>query len=360
MFSSVSKMEDLEKIYYSPETGYVGINQLQRRLQEKGIKLSQKKLQNFLQQQITYTLHKPVKHKFPTRKVYVSGIDDQWQADLVDMIAFAKHNDDYQYILTVIDCLSKFLWALPLNTKSPKHVKKAFEKIFESSGRIPKKLQTDAGKEFYGKEMQEFLKKHNIHHFSSFSDKKASIVERVNRTLKERMWKYFTAQNSYRWIDVLDKLVEGYNTSFHRTIKMKPMDVNESNENQVWNNIYSSEKINSKKPKLKKGDLVRINKYKRKLFDKSYLPSWTEEIFRVTEVYNTSPTTYSLVDWNNETIEGRFYEAELQKVIDKGEYRIEKVIKTRTSKGKKEALVKWFGWPEKFNQWLPFESVHEI
>jgi hypothetical protein len=208
--------------------------------------------------------------------------------------------------------------------------------------------------------MQEFLKKHNIHHFSSFSDKKASIVERVNRTLKERMWKYFTAQNSYRWIDVLDKLVEGYNTSFHRTIKMKPIDVNKSNENQVWNNIYSSEKINSKKPKLKKGDLVRINKYKRKLLDKGYLPSWTEEIFRVTEVHNTSPTTYSLVDWNNETIEGRFYEAELQKVIDKGEYRIEKVVKTRTSKGKKEALVKWFGWPEKFNQWLPFESVHEI
>jgi len=353
-------MDKLEDIYYAPETGFVGINQLQRRLKEKGIKVSQKELQNFLQRQITYTLHKPVKHKFPTRKVYVSGIDDQWQADIVDMIGFAKHNDDYQYILTVIDCLSKFLWAVPLKTKSPRDVKAAFVGIFESSGRIPRRLQTDAGKEFYGKEMQTFLKQHNIHHFSSFSEKKASIVERVNKTLKERMWKYFTAKSTYKWTDVLDKLVEGYNSSFHRTIKMKPVDVNKSNENQVWNNIYFSEKINSRKGKFKEGDLVRINKYKRKLFDKGYLPAWTEEIFRVSNVHNTSPITYSLVDWNNETIEGRFYDAELQKVIDKGEYRIEKVIKSRTRKGKKEALVKWFGWPEKFNQWLPFESVYEI
>ena len=125
------------------------------------------------------------------------------------------------------------MWAIPLKTKRPKDVKEAFAIIFRLSGRIPEKLQTDAGKEFYGKEMQEFLKKHNIHHFSSFSDKKASIVERVNRTLKERMWKYFTSENSYRWIDVLYKLVDGYNSSFHRTIKMKPMDVNKSNENEV-------------------------------------------------------------------------------------------------------------------------------
>src|SRR5277367_4363923 len=264
----------LEDTYYSPETGFVGINQLQRRLKEKGVKLSQKELQSFLQKQLTYTLHKPVKHKFPTRKVYVSGIDDQWQADIVDMQSFSKHNDDYKYILTVIDCLSKYLWALPLYTKSPKDVKQAFDIIFNTSGRIPKKLQTDAGTEFYGKEMQTFLKKHDIHHFSSFSETKASIVERVNRTLKERMWKYFTGSNTYKWIDVLDKLVEGYNTSFHRTIQMKPVDVNKMNEKDVWNTIYMKKTFLTKKPKLKEGDMVRINKYKRKLFDKGYLKNW--------------------------------------------------------------------------------------
>ena len=248
--------KQLEDIYYSPETGFSGINQLQRRLKEKGVKLSQKELQSFLQKQLTYTLHKPVKHKFPTRKVYVSGIDDQWQADIVDMQSFSKHNDDYKYILTVIDCLSKYLWALPLKTKSPKDVKQAFDIIFQSSGRIPKKLQTDAGTEFYGKEMQTFLKMHDIHHFSSFSETKASIVERVNRTLKERMWKYFTANNTYRWIDILDKLVQGYNTSFHRTIRMKPADVNKNNEKIVFRKLYKN-RTPLEKQTLEIGDRVK-------------------------------------------------------------------------------------------------------
>lgn len=350
--------QNLKDVYYSPETGYVGINQLQRRLKEKGLKLSRKHLQSFLQQQLTYTLHKPVKHKLSTRRVYVSGIDDQWQADLVDMISFAKHNDDYQYILTVIDCLSKYLWALPLKTKSPKDVKQAFAVIFKTSGRIPKKLQTDAGKEFYGSEMQKFLKSHDVQHFSSFSEKKASIVERVNRTLKERMWKYFTAKNTYKWIDVLDQLVQGYNSSFHRTIQMKPVDVNKNNEKEVWNTVYMKKALMAGgKPKLKEGDLVRIVKYKRKLLDKGYLPAWTEELFRIVKVHNKSPFTYSLADWNSEPIEGRFYESELQKVVDTGEYRVEKVLRTRTRKGQKEALVKWQGWPEQYNQWLPAESV---
>ena len=354
-------MEDLKKIYFSPETGYVGINQLQRRMREKGINVSIQELQQFLQKQLTYTLHKPITHKFPTRKVYVTGIDDQWQADLVDMAACSKHNDNYQYILTVIDCLSKFLWALPLKTKSPNDVKQAFDTIFKTSKRIPRKLQTDSGTEFYGKEMQKFLKTNSIHHFSSFNEKKASIVERVNRTLKERMWKYFTANNTYKWIDVLSKLVEGYNTSFHRTIKMKPADVNKNNEKNVWNTVYMQDKAHDdQKPKLQEGDLVRISKYKRKLFDKGYLPSWTEELFRVAKAFETLPATYNLTDWNSEAIKGRFYEAELQKVVDTDNYRIEKVLKTRTRKGQREAFVKWHGWPETYNQWIPSESLQEI
>jgi hypothetical protein len=83
-------------------------------------------------------------------------------------------------------------------------------------------------------------------------------------------------------------------------------------------------------------------------------------LFRIVKVYNTSPATYSLTDWNSEPIEGRFYEAELQKVVDTGEYRIEKVLKTRTRKGQKEALVKWHGWPEQYNQWLPANSLQEV
>ena len=92
------------------------------------------------------------------------------------------------------------------------------------------------------------------------------------------MWKYFSSQNHYRWIDVLDKIILNYNNSYHTAIKMKPVDVAKQNESEVWNNLYGKVEASSR-PKFVASDTVRITKYKRKLFDKGYVPNWTEEIF---------------------------------------------------------------------------------
>ena len=159
--------------------------------------------------------------QYKTRKYYTSGIDHQWQADLVDMQQEGVQNEGFKYILTVIDLFSRYAWAEALRTKSPLHVKPAFEAIF-SKGRKPMKLQTDQGTEFEAKSMQEFFKAHNIHHFSVKSQFKAAVVERFNHTLKEKMWRYFTNNATHKWVDVLQKLVTAYNKSHHRGIDMAP------------------------------------------------------------------------------------------------------------------------------------------
>ena len=133
--------------------------------------------------------------------VVVRGYGDLWQADIVEMRSYARVNRGNNYILTVIDVLSKFAWALPLKTKSAKQVTGAFEKIFGSSKCSPTNMQTDKGKEFYNSDVRGMMTRYNINHYSTHSVMKASVVERFNRTLKNAMWKMFTLKGSYKWID---------------------------------------------------------------------------------------------------------------------------------------------------------------
>jgi len=137
--------------------------------------------------------------------------------EIVEMREFSDFNDGYNYLLCVIDCYSKFAWCQKLKIKTGVEVKKAFEKIL-NNGRTPDKIQYDKGKKFYNEKVKNLFKDKGIEYFSTDSDKKASIVERFNRTLKTRMWKYFTTHETRRWIDTYDRLVEGYNNTFHRSV----------------------------------------------------------------------------------------------------------------------------------------------
>jgi hypothetical protein len=133
---------------------------------------------------------------------------------------------------------------------------------------------------------------------------------------------------------------------------------NKKNESIVHKNLYGNETdVKSIKPKFKVGDKVRISKYK-KVFDKGYLPNWTTELFTVSKVLNTTPITYKIKDYNDEEIEGSFYEQELVKFDKQNEdYEVEKILKTRTRNGKKEYLIKWRSYDSTFNSWIPEENL---
>jgi len=176
-------------------------------------------------------LHRPARRHYPRRHVDMRDIDDKWQADLVDMSAYAKVNRGYRFLLTVIDIFSKFAWAVPTKTKSGSDVTAAMRSVFEQ-GRQPRRLHVDQGKEFYNTIFKNLMEEYNIRLYSTFSNLKASICERFNRTLKTKMRKEFSLRGNYKWIDMVPDLVSDYNYTKHRTIKMKPKDVTASNADQ--------------------------------------------------------------------------------------------------------------------------------
>ena len=251
-----------------------------------------------LEHDLGYTLHKPTRRHFPTLRVKVYGPDEQWAADLVDVQNIKRQNKGVHYLLTIIDV----------------------------------------------------LKEHGIRHFSTAGDTKASVVERFNRTFKQRLYRYMTAFNTVKYLSKLQALVHGYNVSHHRSIGMAPIKVTVDNARQVWNRLYKVKKKKPKKETLKVGDKVRLNK-KHRTFDKGYRAGWTEEVFSITQILRGgNVTVYKIVEWDDTPIKGTFYAQDLQKVqaSDDDLFRIEKVLRRK----KDRVLVRWQGWPPKYDSWI--------
>lgn len=352
----------LAKIFNDPgnPAGFSTIDKLWRAVNKSIPKINIKK---WLESQNAYTLHRPIRKRFKRNRFSVTNIDDLWQADLNDLKSLSKDNDGYIYILTVIDVFSKFAWGVPLYRKTGVEITNAFEKIFKSSGRKPVHLQTDKGKEFINATFQSFLKKQDVGYYHTNNpDVKACVVERLNRTLKYRMWKYFTQQNTHRYVEVLPKLVKAYNNTKHTTIRMKPSEVTEGNIRLVWHNTHDKFRNNNytQKESLLVGDHVRISNEKLK-FEKGYEQNWSEEVFLIVSVLKRTPLVYRIRDLLGEDIEGTFYGKEVQKVSynSKASFKIDKIIDTRGRGVRREVLVKWIGYPAKFNSWVLESEVNK-
>ena len=270
--------------YFDPKhpASYEGVEKFRKHLNKK---FTKKEIQDFMLKHDAYTLHKPVRKHFKRRITFTVGIDDLWQADLVDLSSVSKYNDGYKFLLTVIEVFSKVAWAIPLKIKSSASLVEAFSNLFQH--RKPAHLQTDKGTEFLNSGAQKLFKEHKINFYTSQNeDIKAAVIERFNCTLKTKMWKYFTHKNTMKYIDVLDDLLHSYNNTFHRTIKMAPSEVTAQNEENIRRTLY--------RPKAKLvwkfefGDKVRISRGKRE-FKKGYLPSWTDEIFTIASRHPSDP-----------------------------------------------------------------------
>ena len=277
----------------------------------------------------------------------VSGIDKIWAADLADMTALKEDNQGVNFLLLVIDTFSKYGW---IKDKKGETVAKALKQIFKE-GRRPGKLWTDKGREFFNKDVKDLVEL-----YSTENEEKSSIVERWIRTKKDKMWKYFTDNNTYNYMSVLPDLLEDYNNTVHSSTKFTPTEASkEENELTVWRNLYPDRfKTNRLTPKFSVGDEVRITK-KKKVFEKGYTTRWTEEIFTIKEIQNTNPITYKIKDLEGEEIKGTFYEPELQKTGQQV-FRIEKVLE----KGEKQSLVKWKGYSDKFNSWVDNKDLIDL
>lgn len=298
-------------------------------------------------------IHKNTRVHFPRRHVITKDIDDLWQADLIDMQAISKDNYNFNYILVIIDTFSKYAWTAALKRKNKDVVCNAFKSILKNE-RVPKNLQTDLGTEFYNDKFKKLMQTYNINHYSTYSTKKASIAERLIRTLKSRLYKQFSLKGNYNWIkDTLKDIVFDYNHTHHRSIGECPANVNKNNKNLILKRLLKSVARSFTKPKnFKIGDFVRISKYKG-TFEKGYTPNWSTEIFKITKVQNTCPTTYLIEDMRKQPILGAFYKQELQKTKCPYIYLVEKVLKRKGN----QVLVKWLGLASSENSWINKSNI---
>ena len=330
-------------------------------------KISHSQIKRWIQKQESYSLNKGVKRKFQRGRVVVEGIDDQFDIDLASLIYYADDNDGYKYLLVVIDIFSRYGWVEPLKDKTAKEIVKAFDKILQE-GRIPKRLRSDAAKDFTSEQFQKYVKSKNITHFVTHTEKQANYVERFIKTLKSKIFKYMVEKNSPRYIDVLPKIVESYNRTWHSGIRSEPINVNKTNEKQLWWQMYWPKEPydpNKKKHEIKYafkiGDRVRTT-FLRRPFQREYDTRWTGEIFKITRRFmRQGQPIYKLVDWYNNPVKGTFYQKELQKieVRDDDMFKVEKVIKYKGRGNKREVLVRWLGWPKQFDSWIPINQLNK-
>ena len=176
--------------------------------------------------------------------------------DLAVMQLISKLNNGFRFLLCVIDVFSKYAWLGPLKDKKGVSTVNAFQKILNNSARKPKKIWVDKGSEFYNNSFKKLLEGNDIEMYSIHNKGKSVVAERFIRTLKTKINKYMTSISENVYIDKLDDIVNKYNNTCHRAMKMKPVDV----KNNTF--IDSSKKVNDKDPKFKVGDHVRISNTK--------------------------------------------------------------------------------------------------
>ena len=302
-------------------------------------------------------LHKPIRKKFKKRFVFVKKANDIWAADLIDLRSHANVNGGMKYILMVIDCFSKYGYAVPIKYKTGAEVTEAFESLFEKE--TPKFLWVDRGSEFYNSDLKGLLKKYDIKMYSTHNAEKVSVVERWNRTIKTKLWKYFSANGTYKYIDILQPLIDKYNRTKHRSTGYTPIEAKKAvNHDKVFKNLFQKKAISrSTLPKFKVGDQVRII-LKKKIFDKGYTSNWTNKLYSVAEVLKTLPVTYKIKD-DSGILAKTYYEPELQK-SDQEVFHVEKILRWKVINGKKFGRVKWVGYDSSYNSWEPEENIKHV
>ncbi len=313
----------------------------------------------------SYTLHREYKRPKITNPFFVYSAREQVQMDLIDVSQLAKYNDGVTFIMVLIDCFTKKAWLKLLKSKSADNSLKA---IKELTSEIEPKIRTilfDAGTEFKNKKVYSFLEQNKIKIIHPFSEIKAAIAERFNRSLQDLIYRHNTENETFRYVDVIYELLAAYNSRGHRTLQYMTPDEAEKPENAAkvlcaLNQYYSKALTQRKKPIFKSGQSVRVKNLGGRM-SRGYQERFNQEYYKIIEVLERMPIPmYRLQSMNNnEIIKGNFYSNELQPV--NGEvFKIDRILKERTRGKKKEVLVKWKAFDDSHNSWEPASAVRDI
>lgn len=322
----------------------------------------------------TYTLQRNVKRPRNFNPIFVREPRELMQCDLISFARtdqlYAKANDNFIYLLVLIDSFTRFVWIKPLQNKQAPTILKAFSTLQnEMRNGFGRQLLCDQGGEFQNALVKKWLKEQKIELI--IPNGKAPTVERFNQTFQNMLFRYMDYHSTRRYIDVIDKFLKLYNYSkHHRIIGMTPSEAEKpENLEKVVQNLekyYKSAVGNKthKKPQFKVGDLVRVSRQKN-IFEKGYHRNFQPEVYKIREVLTHMPIPmYRLAfDSNGKNEEGTWYGDELQLVkpnyTDGLVYKVN-VEKTRHRKGyPKEHFINYTYWPSKYGHWQWADQISD-
>ena len=308
--------------------------------------------------------HTPYRRTFRRRKIralpwhYMS-------LDLKDLSALAPHNDGHKWLLFALDLATRYLHVRAMRSKRADDIVVALEDVFramkERGQPLPRVAVSDRGGEFVAARVRRLFETHGIRPvLTSDPEVKASSVERVIRTLTGSLYKFFTLNNTYAYVDRLQDFVRAYNNTVHSATGLRPAETTSFDGADIFLRTHGLRVRPPARSQFRAGDSVFVFRHKR-TFTKGYTPNLTGEIFTVDRVLErTDPVTYRLRDAAGELVDGSFYAQELVKTTPPAYYEIEEVLDERRSKKKKgsrgggrEYLVKWLYYPSSFNSWVP-------
>ncbi len=275
----------------------------------KDIHDTERKLSNIY----AFSVHKPARRKYQTRAIILKGPREHLCVDLIDLQKYSRKNGGFNWLVTALDGFTKELFVEPVKKKTTQEVADAFAKILKQAKKPVRYLYSDMGLEFLGKSFQDLMKKYNITHYVSKTKRKAAMCERVIKTLKQLLFKYFTHEKTSRWIEVLPRLVNSYNNTPHSSHGFKPKAIKPKDVDEVFHRLYANlAQIPVPSPKYMIGDKVRIAK-SRLTFQKGYEQSFSDDVFKVASyVPGSHPVvSYKLETLSGEPVSSSFVEQEL-------------------------------------------------
>ena len=229
----------LASLYYDPENpaALTSPDLLYKQVKKEGRhSLSRGQIKLWLSKQDAYTLHKQTHSKFKRQPVYAPYKNYMWESDLGQMTRHKSKNNGYAFFIVYIDVNSRYAYTRPLKTKKSEAVLAATREIFrEAAPNKPERLRFDKGGEFKGRNFRDFLEREGVKYFATENETKAAYAERLLKTLKLKLYRWMTRNNSEKWVELLPQVTASYNAKYHRGIKMAPKDVTDKDADRLWN-----------------------------------------------------------------------------------------------------------------------------
>lgn len=276
-----------------------------------------KELEKSLSRIPAFSMHRRTRKNTPRPAIIINRPFYSYCADLIQLTTLKKQNSGYAWVLIVLDQFRKYVSLQPLKSKTGIETAEALKKALKemSSGRrkgTVKHLTVDAGKEFLNTHVKELLRKEGITLHVSKTNAGAPLCERSIKFVKSLMWRYMTLHNTKRWVDIVPKIAWKVNNRVSDATGFKPKDINDSNSEQAFSNMYSRLVRQKRKPnKHKVGDTVRVSG-SRTAFSKMYFPGFSKDLYRVKKVIDTWPMpSYQLETLDGKELESSYTDSEL-------------------------------------------------